>query len=54
METSAKEGDRIKDIFIELARKLEEKLTVKSSKGIEKKGTSLNEAVKEKEKKKCC
>jgi GTPase SAR1 family protein len=30
MECSAKEGDRIKDIFIALARKLEEKLTLKN------------------------
>jgi hypothetical protein len=32
MECSAKEGDRIKEIFIELARKLEEKLSLKNLK----------------------
>lgn len=39
MECSAKEGENIKDIFVQLARKLEEKLNVKSIKTpAEKKG----------------
>lgn len=33
MECSAKEGDHIKDIFVELARKIEEKLNIKNTKG---------------------
>lgn len=54
MECSAKEGENIKDIFVQLARKLEEKLNVKSIKTpTEKKGESLSQPVKEKTKK-CC
>lgn len=55
MECSAKEGDRIKDIFIALARKLEEKLNVKNTKNISpSKGSTLQQPVKGKEKKGCC
>ena len=53
MECSAKEGDNIKGIFIELARKLEEKLNIKAMKAPEKKGGTLNQPVKSKDKK-CC
>lgn len=46
MECSAKEGDKIKDIFIALARKLEIKLTVKNTKNTsERKGTQLTQPV---------
>lgn len=55
MQCSAKEGDHIKQIFISLARKLEQKLTVKNSKGVnDRKGASLSQPTKEDKKKSCC
>lgn len=53
MECSAKEGENIKEIFLQLARKLEEKLNLKNVKVTEKRGANLTQPAKE-EKKKCC
>jgi Ras-related protein Rab-1A len=54
MECSAKEGEKIKEIFVELARKLEEKLNLKNVKATpDKKGASLVQPTKDKQKK-CC
>lgn len=53
MECSAKDNDNIKGIFVELARKLEDKLNVRTMKTPEKKGAALNQPVKNKDKK-CC
>lgn len=55
MECSAKEGDKIKEVFVELAKKLEEKLTLKNIKITpEKKGKGLKEVQQSDQKKKCC
>jgi len=53
MECSAKEGDNIKNIFISLARKLQERLNLRTVK-VEKKGEVLAQPVKEGKVKKCC
>lgn len=54
MQCSAKEGDHIKDIFVALARKLQQKLTVKNTKStIDTRGTQLTQQTTQK-KKGCC